>query len=76
MDKSHRANHEARKKRGHVAFAKKIKSRKINFKCSFCGHKCRESKLEGGFCPVCREATVKEQKTCLGVPSDKTFRGS
>jgi hypothetical protein len=56
MGEGHRDNHKARKKRGVAAFEKKVKRRIPDSKCNLCGNKCRESKLNGGLCPLCFNA--------------------
>lgn len=53
MGKGHKDNHEARVKRGSVAFEKKAKRRILPSKCNLCGGKCRPTKLQGGLCPRC-----------------------
>jgi len=58
MNKSHRDNHAARKKRGSVAFEKKYDRRtggKDRKKCGICGTKTRVKKLLDGMCPLCLE---------------------
>jgi hypothetical protein len=53
MGKNHRDNHQARLKRGPVAFKKKAERRAEpkKSKCNVCGTASR--KLEGGICPPC-----------------------
>jgi hypothetical protein len=58
MGKGHRDNHAARVKRGSVAFKKKQERRTPEIKCNLCYRPCRESKLEGGLCPICRGVKV------------------
>lgn len=54
MGKGHRDNHEARKKIGDVAFAKKAKRRNPNqVNCNLCGRKVSKGKVVGGLCPIC-----------------------
>ncbi|CAG1021488.1 hypothetical protein MTYM_01034 [Methylococcales bacterium] len=55
MSKGHRDNHQARLKRGSIAFKKKAERRAKpkKFKCNLCGTPSR--KLEGGICPRCIE---------------------
>lgn len=56
MGKSHRDNHNARKKRGKVAFDKKAKRRtQTKVACNLCGKKTRSHKLTGGLCSCCLE---------------------
>ena len=59
MGKGHRDNHEARKKRGSVAFEKKAERREPELRCNLCGNKCRLTKMRGGLCPYCFEGKPK-----------------
>ena len=56
MGKGHRDNHNARKKRGQVAFDKKNNRRKFVSRCHCCHAECRPKKLADKLCPLCRIA--------------------
>lgn len=55
MGKGHRDNHEARVKRGKVAFDKKKARRAApkHPKCNVCGRPTRPQNLTGGICQNC-----------------------
>jgi hypothetical protein len=57
MGKGHRDNHEARLKRGPVAFAKKAKRRAEpkKTKCKVCGTAVRPETLIGNVCARCEK---------------------
>lgn len=57
MGKGHRDNHNARKKRGDIAFKKKNKRRSSHHKkkCNLCGTLTRLTKITAGLCPICFE---------------------
>lgn len=66
MGKGHRDNHQARKKRGNVAFDKKRKRRTEKMiKCNLCGTDSRPQVIKGGLCPRCRGDDEADKLTTL-----------